>query len=171
MMEKKEYSKKDDITYHFNKDEYSRQRRAYTEVSLKSKPFKDNKTLLIILLDIGVILLFALIIMPLLRKPYSINNFNGYSLKLSSFISEGKVFAVLDIRNNGKNKEITDTHLVNIRFSLAANSDSFTVSDILPGKGESRSYSHFFAGHSAQRVYAAVKIGNKTMRFRVKITE
>ncbi len=169
-MGKDEFKRKDEVTYYFNKEEYNHRRISRVEVPAKSRPFKDNKTLWIILLDLGVIFLFAVILLPLLRKPYSVKNFEGYSLKLTSFISSGKVYAVLDVADNGK-KEQDAAPLASIQFYISDEKDSWTISDSLPEKGKSTSYSHFFSQSSAKRVYAKVRIGNKTVILRVKVTE
>ncbi|MCK5672340.1 MAG: hypothetical protein KAH95_03135, partial [Spirochaetales bacterium] len=56
-------------TYHFNKEEYENSR--FTEPkSYKGGAFKRNRTLLITLLDIAIIVLILLVVIPFVRKSY-----------------------------------------------------------------------------------------------------
>ncbi len=172
-MGEEEFRKKDEVTFYFNREEYTRRRHAHREVPAKTRPFKENKTLWIILLDIGVIFLFVVVLLPLLRKPYSIKNFDGYSLKLMSFISNGRVYTVLDATENGKKKNIqnAEQHIIKIQFYSEGKKGSYSISDFLPEKGKTASYSHFFHWPSAEKMYARVQIGKDTILLRVKVTE
>lgn len=164
-----EVKRKDDVTYHFDSDEYRHEKHVRIEVSAKSKPFKENKTLWIILLDIVIIFLFTVIILPFIRRPYSINNFDGYSLKLNSFISNEKTYISLDVTNNNE-KTASGADFGKIQFYTREKGISFTISALLPKPGKTISYNHFFEGISAERVYAKIEIGEKEATLRVKVT-
>ena len=170
-MGKEEFKGKDEVTYYFNKEEYNHRRGSHLEVPVKSRPFKDNKTLWIILLDLGVIFLFAVVLLPLLRKPYSVKNFDGYRLKLTSFISSGQVYTVLDVTDNGSTRNTAAPRLINISFYLKDKKDLWEISDSLPDKDQTESYSHFFKQPAAKKAYAEVRIGDDAVILRVKVEE
>ncbi len=166
-----EFRKKDEVTYYFNKEEYNNRRGPHLEVPLKSRPFKENKTLWIILLDLGVIFLFIVVLLPLLRKPYSVKNFEGYSLSLRSFISNEKVYAVLDAASTGKEKHPADSRLVTVEFYTEGEKNRWSSTDFLPDKGKKTSYTHLFDASAAKKMFARVHIGTDSVLLRVKVTE
>ncbi len=160
------------FTYHFDREEYHRTKHTRIVVPKKSRPFRDNRTLLIIMLDIAIIVIFALIIVPLIRKPYSISNFEGYSMNLSAFRSKGKTFVSLKIENSGKENIAEEgAGFGKIRFYTDDGVSSDTFSVLLPVRGKSAEYGKFVESGSAKKAYADVSIGTKEMTLRVKILE
>lgn len=166
-----EYRPKGDFVYHFNKGEMDKERYRITEPPKKSRPFRDNKTLLIILLDIGVIVLFALVIMPILRRPYRVD-LEGYSVNLKAFHSKSSTFATLEVLNrNDKSKDSPGGELGKIEYysKEGASSDEITV--ILPEPGYTKDYDYVFKGYTLKRVYARVRVGNNSTVLRVKVSD
>ncbi len=160
------------FTYHFDREEYHRTKHTRIDVPKKSRPFRDNRTLLIIMLDIAIIVIFALIIVPLIRKPYSISSFEGYGMNLSAFRSRGKTFVSLEIENRKKeNLSEEGAEFGRIRFYTDDGVSSDTFSVLLPAAGKSAEYGKFVESGSAEKAYADVFIGNKEMTLRVKILE
>ncbi|GEM_PF-2431969 len=62
--------------------------------------FRNNPTLLIVLVDILVVLLVLTLVFPLIRPGAEDENFLGYSLSLHGYLHEGKVHAGLVVQPN-----------------------------------------------------------------------
>lgn len=170
-MEGEEYRPKDEIIYHFNKDELYGDGRRRIENPKKSRPFRDNKTLLIILLDIGVIVLFALVIVPLLRKPYSVGNFEGYSVSLASFVSKNKIFVSLEIENGKESSGDKDGgEIGRVIYYTKEDYSSDPETIILPEPGKKKVYDYSFDNKGQSRVYARLSINGNTTGLRVKVS-
>ena len=171
-MGKEEYRPKGDFVYHFNKDEMDRERNRISEPPKKSRPFRDNKTLLIILLDIGVIVLFAMIIVPILRKPYAVNNLEGYAVNLRAFHSKSSTYVTLEvINNNDKSKDSPGGELGKIEYYSKDGHSSDEITVILPEPGYTKDYDYVFKGDTLKRVYANVSVRGKNTVLRVKVSD
>ena len=167
-----EYRPKGDFVYHFNKDEMDRERNRITEPPKKSRPFRDNKTLLIILLDIGIIVLFALVIMPVLRKPYRVNDMEGYSVSLRAFHSKSSTYVTLEVLNkNDKSKDYLGGELGKIEYYSKDGPSSDEITIILPEPGYTKDYDYVFKGNTLNRVYAKVTVDGNSSVLRVKVSD
>ena len=156
-----------EYNYHFDRDEYEKGR--FTEPpKYKGGPFKNNKTLLITLLDIAVIVLIMLVVIPFVGKSYEIKNFNGYSLTLSQYYSGNNIYLNLSIRNKAKDKS-DGANLTKIEFSLSNNSKSIYINDLLPLPGETLSYRTKFLDDGSEMGSAEVTIGDKIKGLKVKL--
>lgn len=169
-MGNEEYRPKDDVVFYFNKEQMDKNRHRRVEVPKKSRPFRDNKTLLIILLDIGIIVLFALVIVPLMRKPYKINNFEGYSVSLSAFRTGEKTYAAIHIRNKmDKDKDSPGGELGEVVFYGSEMITSGPVTIILPEPGEQKVFDYTFKTNTLGKVYVQLKTGQNSTILRVKV--
>ena len=125
-----------DYNYHFNREEYEKSR--YKEPpTFKGGPFRQNKTLLITLLDISVIVLIIMVVLPFVRKSYEVPDLNGYKLKLTHYRTEDTIFLNLLITN--KSKGAADGALLtNLEFSMDKNDNVSYINDLLPQASETK---------------------------------
>jgi len=158
-----------EYNYHFDRNEYEKSR--FTEPrKYKGGPFKNNRTLLITLLDIAVIVLIMMVVIPFIRKSYEIQNFEGYSLILTPYHSGTEIYLNLSIKNRAKG-ESNGADLTKIEFSLSNNSPSIYINDLLPLPGETLSYRAKFLEDDSDTGSAKVTIGNETKDLNVKINK
>ena len=110
-------------------------------------------------------------IVPLLRKPYSVGNFEGYSVRLSSFVSKNRTFVSLEIVNGMENREEQKGgSLGRVRYYTKEGLSSDYETIILPEPGEEEVYDYSFKGNDYSRVYAELSINGNTTGFRVKVS-
>ncbi len=156
-------------TYHFNKEEYENSR--FTEPkSYKGGAFKRNRTLLITLLDIAVIVLILLVVIPLVRKSYEIPNLEGYSLHLTQYESNNSIFLNLSIVNKSKG-ESSGAGLADIEFYLENSSESIFINDLLPLPGKALTYRASFIDDGSKIASSKVTIHGKTSILNIKLTK
>ena len=171
-MGKEEYRPKDDFVFYFNKKELDKNRHRRTEVPKKSRPFRDNKTLLIILLDIGIIVLFALVIVPIMRKPYKINNFEGYSVSLKAFHTGGNTYAAVEVLNKmDKDTDSPGGELGEAVFYSSEGITSGPVTIVLPEPGERKVFDFTFKTNTLEKVYVRLTIRQNSSVLRVKVSD
>ncbi len=158
-----------EYNYHFDREEYEKSR--FTEPrKYKGGAFKNNKTLIITLLDIAVIILIMMVVVPFVRKSYEVQNFNGYSLILSRYYSGNEIYLNLSIKNKAKG-ESNGANLTEIEFSLSNNSKSIYIDDLLPLPGETLSYRAKFLEDDSDTGSVKVAIGNETIDLNVKLNK
>ncbi len=156
-----------EYNYHFDREEYEKSR--FTEPrKYKGGPFKNNKTLLITLLDISVIVLIMMVVIPFIRKSNEIQNLNGYSLVLTQYHSGNNIYLNLSIKNKAKG-ESDGANLTKIEFSLSHNNKINYINDLLPLPGETLSYRTKFLDDNSDIGSAKVTIGNKTKDLNIKL--
>lgn len=156
-----------DYNYYFNRDEYEKSR--YKEPpSFKGGPFRQNKTLLITLLDISVIVLIIMVVLPFVRKSYEVPDLNGYKLKLTDYHTEDKIFLNLLITNKSKG-EADGAILADIEFSLENSDKSLYINDLLPLPGESLTYRISFKDDGSEMAAAKVTIKDDSTVLNVKV--
>lgn len=153
--------------YYFNKEEYENSR--FTEPkSYKGGAFKRNKTLIITLLDIAVIVLILVVVIPFIRKSYEIPNLEGYSLNLTQYRSNGDIYLNLSVRNKAEG-ESNGADLTDIEFYLENSSESVFINDLLPLPGKSLIYRTSFPYNGSKIASSRVTIKGKTSVLNVKI--
>jgi hypothetical protein len=158
---------KHEYNYHFDRDEYEKGR--FTEPkSYKGGPFKHNRTLLITLLDISIIVLILLVVIPFVRKSYSVPDLNGYSLKLTNFQSNQEIFLNLSITNKNQDSNV-GADLVDIEFYRGDSTDSILVNDLLPLPGESLTYRMNFPVDDSEEASAKITINGESTVLNVKL--
>ena len=155
--------------YHYNRDEYEKSRHS-ERPDFKEGPFKRNRTLLITLLDISVIVLIIMVVLPFLRKSYEVPDLNGYKLKLTHYRTEDTIFLNLLITNKTKD-EAAGAALVDIEFSLEKNDNSIYVNDLLPLPGESLTYRISFKEDESETATAKVVIKDESTILNVKLNK
>jgi len=158
-----------EYNYHFDREEYEKSRFSEPR-KYKGGPFRNNKTLLITLLDIAVIVLIIMVVLPFIRKSYEIQNFNGYSLILTPYQSGTEIYLNLSIKNKAKG-ESNGANLTKIEFSLSNNSKSIYINDLLPLPGETLSYRAKFLEDDSDIGSAKVTISNETKDLNVKLNK
>jgi hypothetical protein len=129
--------------------------------------FRKNRTLLIILLDLVIILVLGLFLMRYLYAQVHRADLEGYSVVLRGFYSGEVVFATLTITNKGGNS-ITGARIF-ARFSLDRDfdeEDTTYSSAILPGDGEGETILRVTipADKGAKVLYSEVEIGDSAKR-------
>lgn len=153
--------------YYFNKEEYEDSRFSEPK-SYKGGAFRNNRTLIITLLDIAVIVLIILVVIPFVRKSYEIPDFNGYSLELTDYKSENKIFLSLAIYNKDKGEsKVAD--LVDIEFYLENSKEHIFVNDLLPLPGKSLFYRIHFAYDGSDIASSKVTIKGTSAVLNVKL--
>lgn len=129
--------------------------------------FRKNKTLLIILLDLVIILVLGLFLMRYLYAQVHRADLEGYSVVLRGFYSGEVVFATLTITNKGGNS-ITGARIF-ARFSLDRDfneEDTTYSSAMLPDDGEGETILRVTipAAEGAKVLYSEVEIGDSAKR-------
>jgi len=155
--------------YYFNKEEYENSR--FSELkTYKGGAFKRNKTLIITLLDIAVIVLILVVVIPFVRKSYEIPNLNGYSLNLTQYRSNGEIFLNLSIRNKAEG-ESPGADLVDIEFFLENSTESIFINDLLPLPGKSLIYRTSLRDDESEIASVRVSILDKTNILKIKLSK
>ena len=154
--------------YHFNREEYEKSRHS-EHPDFKGGPFKQNKTLLITLLDIAVIVLIIMVVLPFVRKSYEVPDLNGYKLKLTHYRTEEEVFLNLLITNKTKDEAEVAT-LTDIEFSMENSDNTIYLNDLLPLPGESLTYRISFKDDGSETATAKVSIKGDSIILNVKVS-
>jgi len=129
--------------------------------------FRKNKTLLIILLDLVIILVLGLFLMRYLYAQVHRADLEGYSVVLRGFYSGGVVFATLTITNKGGIS--TTGAMIFARFSLDRDfdeQDTTYSSTTLPDDEEEQTILRVTipAAEGAKVLYSEVEIGDSAKR-------
>jgi hypothetical protein len=153
---------------------YSRQDRLSMATAPHSRPrgggiFRRNRTLLIILLDLVIILILGVFLVRFLYARVNRAQLEGYSVVLEGLHTEGVVLATLTITNTDA---AAAGRSVFVRFSLERNPDeqeSTYVSGLAPpAGGEGRALRVAIPVDSSSQlpdvVYAEVRIGDSRER-------
>ncbi|MCF6334484.1 MAG: hypothetical protein L3J12_01920 [Spirochaetales bacterium] len=158
-----------DYNYHFNREEYEHSR--FTEPnSYKDGPFKRNRTLLITLLDISVIVLILIVVLPFVRKSYEVPDLEGYKLKLSHYSSGDQVFLNLSVTNKSKG-DSDGADLVDLEFSLEQGEETASLNELLPLPGETLTYRTKFSYDSSESALVKVTIKGISTILRIKLMD
>ncbi len=153
--------------YYFNKEEYENSR--FTDPkSYKGGAFKRNKTLIITLLDIAVIVIILVVVIPFVRKSYEIPDLNGYSLNLTQYRSNDDIYLNLSVRNKAEG-ESRGADLADIEFYLENSSESIFINDLLPLPGKSLIYRTSFPDDGSELGSSKITIKGETSVLNVKI--
>ena len=162
-------SNNQDYVYHFNREEYEGTR--FSELkTYRGGAFKRNRTLLITLLDIAVIVLIILVVIPFIRKSYEVPDLNGYSLNLTQYRSGTDIFLNLSIKNKSK-EESKGADLIDIEFILENSREGIFINDLLPLPGKSLSYRMSMPDDGSETASAKVTIKEITTVLNVKINK
>lgn len=96
--------------------------------------FRSNRSLVILLLDITILLIVFGIWWFFLRTPTDETSVDGYRIELSARLQDGETVATLTIRNSGSDRgsELFDAEL------SASGVDAETRQDVLPLPGDLR---------------------------------
>ncbi len=154
--------------YHFNREEFEKSRFSEPE-TYKGGPFKQNRTLLITLLDISVIVLIIMFVLPFVRKSYEVPDLNGYKLKLTHYRMEEEIFLNLLITNKAKD-EADGAELTDIEFRMENNDNSIYINDLLPLPGEFLTYRVSFKDDGSETATAKVSIKGDSTVLNVKVS-
>jgi len=155
--------------YHFNREEYEKSRFSEPK-TYKGGPFKHNRTLLITLLDISIIVLIIMVVLPFVRKSYEVPDLNGYKLKLTHYRTEEDIFLNLLITNKAKD-EADGAELTEIEFRMENSGSSIYVNDLLPLPGESLTYRISFKDDGSETATAKVSIKDDSTVLNVKLNK
>ncbi len=157
-----------DYNYYFNREEYEKSR--YKEPStFKGGPFRRNKTLLITLLDISIIVLIITVVLPFVRKSYEVPDLNGYKVKLTNYCMEEDIYLNLLITNKAKDKA-EGALLTDIEFRMENSDRSIYINDLLPLPGESLTYRTSFKDDGSETASAKVSIKGDSIILNVKLS-
>lgn len=154
--------------YHYDRDEYEKSRHS-ERPDFKGGPFKQNRTLLITLLDISIIVLMIMVLLPFLRKSYEVPDLNGYKLKLTHYLTEEEIFLNLLITNKTKD-EVAGANLTDIEFSMENSDNTIYLNDLLPLPGESLTYRISFKYDGSETATVKVSIEGDSTTLNVKVS-
>ncbi len=155
------------FNYHFDREEYEKSRYSEPE-SYKDGPFKRNRTLLITLLDISIIVLILLVVIPFVRKSYEVPDLEGYKLKLSHYSTDESIFLNLAITNKSKD-ESQGADLVDLEFSLGNDGETLSSNELLPLPGETLTYRKVFGYDPSETGRVRVTIKGISTILRIKL--
>lgn len=155
--------------YHFNREEYEKSRFSEPK-TYKGGPFRHNRTLLITLLDIAIIVLIIMVVLPFIRKSYEVPDLNGYKLKLTHYRTEEDIFLNLLITNKAKD-ETGGAELIDIEFQMENSDNSININDLLPLPGESLTYRISFKDDGSETATAKVSINDDSTVLNVKLNK
>jgi hypothetical protein len=154
--------------YHFSRDEYEKSRHL-KHLDFKGGPFKQNRSLLITLLDISVIVLIIMVVLPFIRKSNEVPDLNGYKLQLTHYRTEEEIFLNLLITNKTK-EEVDGAALTDIEFSLENSDNTIYINDLLPLPGESLTYRISMKDDGSETATAKVSIDGESTILNVKVS-
>ena len=157
------------FNYHYKRDEFEASRHTSHQV-FRDGPFKRNRTLLITLLDIAVIVIIITVVIPLIRKPGVVPNFEGYRLELSSYRTDDRIFLNLMITNRQKTSS-DGAELADLEFSMAGSDQNAGQSDLLPLPGESLTYRAVFRDDGSEEGTVRIAIGDDSTVLRIRLPE
>ncbi|MFW6208218.1 MAG: hypothetical protein ACOC2R_04935 [Spirochaetota bacterium] len=89
--------------------------------------FKNNPTLLIILLDIVLVLVILVIVFPLIRPDSEVDNFLGYEISLHGYLNQGEVQVSLVMQPN-PSRLMTTAEELQIEFRVLESNSSVRTS-------------------------------------------
>ena len=89
--------------------------------------FKNNPTLLIILLDIVLVLVILVIVFPLIRPDSEVDNFMGYEISLHGYLNQGEVQVSLVMQPNPSKLEASAEEL-QIEFRVIKSNSGINTS-------------------------------------------
>ncbi|MFW5712001.1 MAG: hypothetical protein ACOCZA_08625 [Spirochaetota bacterium] len=89
--------------------------------------FKNNPTLLIILLDIVLVLVILVIVFPLIRPDSEVDNFLGYEISLHGYLNQGEVQVSLVMQPN-PSRLMTTAEELQIEFRVLESNSSVQTS-------------------------------------------
>jgi hypothetical protein len=133
--------------------------------------FRRNRTLLIILLDLIIILVLGLFLVRFLYSQTYKADIEGYLVQLSGFRYDEVVFATLKVKNTGRgeaNRSVTDGRIY-ARFSLERSlreADSTFASSALPEPAQEETVlrAAISVEGEPEVLYAEVRIGETVRR-------
>jgi hypothetical protein len=155
--------------YHYNREEFKNSRFSESK-SYKGGAFKRNRTLLITLLDISVIVLIILVVLPFVRKANEIPDLNGYRLSFTQSSSGNEIFFNLSITNKSKG-ESKGADLADIEFFLKNSSESVFINDLLPLPGKSLTYRASLTNDGSELASVKVTIKDTTSVLNLKLNK
>lgn len=153
--------------YHYNRQERLSMPTAPRHPERRGGIFRRNRTLLIILVDLVIVLILGLFLMRFLYAQVSRADLEGYSVVLRGAYSQDVVIATLTVKNN--HSESRREQRVNVRFSLVRNpgeEDSTYVSSLAPPGREEESIlrATIATSRRSKVLYAEVRIGDSVKR-------
>lgn len=163
-----------ELAFHYNREERLQSLSPEVMSRLEGRKstglFKKNRTLMIILLDVLVIIFLYFLLMPFLNKRAQTAELAGYEMKLRAFLYENTTFVSLRITNPGTEAE-EEGEMVSVRFYLEDAETDVEVIDILPAEGEEERIlrTQLEGGKKKKRVYAEVRIRGETETLRTDI--
>ncbi len=161
------------IHFHYNREErYVGLSSAIVERDSQKKrgPFRKNRSLLILFLDVLFILVLVFVIVPILNRSASTSELMGYKMQFRAFLYEDSTFLSLKIEAR-EDIAAMEQNMVTVRFSLENGDETEKIIDVLPeNKGESRIYrGQLDGGEGKQKALARVTIGNEYTEINTEI--
>ncbi len=111
-----------DYHYHYNRDERNALKHQPARESTSGNIFKRNRSLAIVVIDVGILLLIFGIWWAFLRTPTDSTTVQDYRFELTGGVSDNETYAVLTVRNDGDDRSAA---LFDARFEA----DAATASD------------------------------------------
>jgi len=144
--------------------------------------FRNNPSLLIILIDIIVVVLVLVFLLPFIRPGSSEDDFKGYSFSLHGYVHEGKAYTSIIVQSAGVRESVdrpeqkkTDTFVIQVRVLDTDREDTFYFK---PGETAENTlvYRSSFAipadnDENSVRVRCTVVLGDKALTLEKKLSE
>jgi hypothetical protein len=162
------------LNYHY--DRYEREGSAARNLGKprKSGILKGNRSLLVLLLDVILILVILAVfrfVIPLFAGQTALG---GYSISLKGFIYDNQIYATLKIHKKiGEESRTPDTNIVEVTFKTADGENELQVSDLLPLHSEQDRFIREVLPYKGQATRLSVKVSidekTKTLHTDLKI--
>jgi len=156
--------------FHYNREEREAGLSEYARNTLHAKGFfRRNRSLVITLIDVLVLLLLFFIINLYVRTRSKSELTDGLSVTSEGEIQDGRIFLSLTIK---RTSDAGPTGVARVMFRALPDDVRVDVSDTLPeAKGETRVvHSVLEVSSSEPRVFATVDVGDSRKVFEVKLT-
>lgn len=140
-MEREEYRNPGEMVFHYNREDRMKSLSPEIQNRKPKSILKGNRSLIILLIDILVIIILYVILTPLLRGPGETVVQEGYRFGLEAFVynQECLVRLKIELEKEEDEVEIPPHQLVNVIIFLEDHNLSDETADILPQEeGESR---------------------------------
>ena len=122
-----------DLNFHYNRDDREAMLSEETKKMLtKTKLFSMNRRNKIILADIGIILLFTMIFVPIFMGGKSNAKIDGFKSTLKAYEYDGSILVSLKVEASKDN--LQEAGLVNAVFSVEGIENSIETIDLLPAE-------------------------------------
>ncbi len=159
-----------ELHFHYNRDERLAQAERRPRFITKGSIFRRNRSLLIILLDILLLLIVFGVWWGFLRTPEDTLVRDGYRFELAALSTGEEILATLTITNRG---DAVDASIFDAEFRTTHDENDregavLSDRDVLPVPGDVRTMRVRFSG-SGDRIELTVRYGETELSLRTRV--